>query len=466
MNTVAIVGGGFSGTVLAARLLQAVPALHVVMIHRGHEAGSTNSLGRGLAYGTRSEAHLLNVPAGRMSAVPEDGDSFLRYLRNSGLDADGGSFVARHRYGAYLGACLETAEQNRTAGATFTLRRGEVIDLERIGDRTRLLLDDGSTLEADRVVLAVGNFAPSDPQIADAGLYSSSHYLRDPWSPGAIEQVDRTRPVLLLGTGLTMFDVAQSLAAGNPKIRLIAISRRGAMPHAHRRVPHAPDFAHAPAHIVTGAATARAYLRAVRTEVTRLAADGIDWREVIASLRPLTSQLWQRLPPSERKRFLRHLRPYWDVHRHRAAPETAEAMLRLIAAGQLQVRAARLIAGNDTGAGLQLTIRPRGDTRVEALTVGTVINCTGPTSDFRAAGERLLCRLESRGDIAQDRLHLGVEIDADGHLLDRRGRPQPHWHCIGPLRKARDWEAVAVPELREQVREVAAAIVNSFATKS
>ncbi len=465
MTTVAIVGAGFSGTVLAARLLQAATALHVVLVHRSRSDAQANSLGRGLAYGTQSDAHLLNVPTGRMSAFAEDEDSFLRYLRDTGHAVTGGSFVARHRYGAYLGACLERAVQNRTAGASFTLRRGEAVDLQRTGERTRLLFDDGSTLDSDQVVLALGNFAPSDPKLADAGLYSSSRYLRDPWSPGAIEKVDRSQPVLLLGTGLTMFDVAQSLAADDPKIRLIAISRRGALPHSHRSVTHAPDFSHAPAAITTDAPTARAYLYAVRAEVTRLAKQGIDWREVIASLRPLTSQLWQRLPPSERTRFLRHLRPYWDVHRHRAAPETAAAMQRLIASGQLQVRAARLVDGRDAGDGLHLSIRLRGTAHLESLTVGAVINCTGPTSDFRAAGERLLCRLEARGDIVQDDLHLGIEIDADGHILDRHGRPQPDWHCIGPLRKARDWEAVAVPELREQAREVAAAIVNSIAAK-
>ncbi len=459
MHTVAIIGAGFSGAVLAARLLRATGRLpmHIALINRSRTA---DGLARGLAYGTQSESHRLNVPAGRMSAFPEAEDDFLRFLAARGINAEGGSFVARRYYGEYLAHTLASAIEHCTPGQAYSQHGGEVIDLRREGGRSLLHFADGSTLMADQVVLALGNFAPADPHLPDRAFLASPRYIRDPWAPGALAAVEN--PVALIGTGLTMFDVALTLAAESPVLTCTAISRRGVLPQPHRHATAAPKFDHAPPAILSGPSTVRAYMRSVRAEVSRLAAQGVDWREVIASLRPITPDLWQRLPDSERARFLRHLRPWWDGHRHRAAPDTAATIHRLTENGQLRMRAARLLEIRDTGGHLQLSIRARGSDRVEPLSAGTVINCTGPTSDFRLAGERLLLALQARGQVAQDPLRLGLMVNERLQICDRQGRANEPWYCVGPMLKARDWEAVAVPELRRHVRDLAAEIVNSL----
>lgn len=477
-----IVGAGFCGTMVATHLLSrhtSVPGApaatrpqRITLINRPSAAGpqsTTHGLGhalvhglaRGLAYGTQSDAHLLNVPAGRMSAFPDQPDDFLDYLTRHGIQADGGSvdggsFVARKHYGAYLRETLDRAIAHKRADDLFTSIAAQVTDIVRVGDTFHATLDDGRTVVADQVVLALGNFAPTDLPLADTSFYASPRYIRDPWRANAFANVDLSAPVLCIGTGLTMFDVALTLDTmskqSGHKLRMIAVSRHGLWPRAHREHPHAPTFTHAPAALRDPAcATARAYLRAVRDEVDRVTPSGIDWRDVIASLRPLTASLWQRLPLTEKRRFMRHLRAWWDVHRHRAAPHIAKHIDQLAKSGRIASKAAQILDFQASPNGVNVTILPRGQDTAETFHVGAVINCTGPSSSI--AHEPLLATLAQRGIIRADALGLGIDVGEDFQL-------QPGLYYVGPLLKARDWEATAVPELREYAKACALACLS------
>ena len=129
-------------------------------------------------------------------------------------------------------------------------------------------------------------------------------------------------------------------------------------------------------------------MQRMRAELRGAAARGVDWREVIASLRPVTPALWRRLPTSEQDRFLRHLRPFWDSHRHRAAPATWAPIAAMQAAGRLQVHAARLIDVVDVPERGRLRVTLEHGERRESLEVTAIVNCTGPAADPRCAGER------------------------------------------------------------------------------
>lgn len=490
-HTIAIIGAGFSGTVLAARLLRAqaaagasaVAGLKIVLINRVSPSGADknidrDNLGRGLAYGTKSDAHLLNVPAGRMSAFPEDENDFLNFLEQRGLKTLGGAFVSRRWYGEYLRHTLDAAmaisagggEGTRvTSGAAHSaidIISGEVNALRMMSDsspgRAVLTFTDGRTLTADRVVLALGNFAPANPLPSDAIAFTSPRYIRDPWAADALDLVDGTRPIVLIGTGLTMFDVVLSLSATWPQATFTAFSRRGLLPQAHREATLPPQFNHAPERILEGPATARAYVRALRVAVAGYAQQEGDWRDVVASLRPLTPALWQRLPTLERTRLLRHARPHWESHRHRAAPVVARTIESLMADKRLIVIAARLTSMTANDDGLRLTLRRRHHTQTEALTAATVINCTGPTSDYRLAQEVLLLNLHAQGLITPDQHRLGIEVNEQLQVIDTHGHAMPSLYCVGPLLKARFWEATAVPELRENVRVAAQALLQSL----
>lgn len=455
-HTVAVIGAGFSGVMTAVHLLRAADGpRRVVLVNR------TGRMARGVAYGTRSPVHLLNVPAGRMSAFPDDPDHFLRFAQGRDPAVAAGTFLPRSLYGEYLEAVLDEAE--RASGARFDRVVGEVTGIDPSRSPARLRTAEGGAFSADRVILALGNYPPRDPEAVGPAARESPRYVRDPWAPNALAAADLASPLLLLGTGLTMMDVALDLKTRGAKGPVVAVSRHGLMPQ-----PHAPsvaaEAAHRPPGITEGLATARAYLHAVRTRVKELASQEIGWRTVVDSLRPITADLWQRLPLTERERFLRHAKSYWEVVRHRAAAGPAGTLQEVIEAGWLAVRASRLMTLRTSADGLVATVRPRGSDRVEELAVGTAINCTGPSGDVRTSPDLLMTALRDAGLLRPDPLGLGIDVDPNGAVLNRAGHPSGLLYYVGPLARAGYWERTAVPELRVLARDVAATVLGGLWT--
>jgi uncharacterized NAD(P)/FAD-binding protein YdhS len=460
VRTVVIIGAGFSGVITAVRLLQSggeMP-LRVALVNR------SGGMARGVAYGTNVATHVLNVPAGRMSAFAEDEESFLRFVRTRDASVTGGSFVSRKLYGDYLEETLRAAEQQAAPGVTLQRIQAEVTAIHRESDdrRVTVLTSEGQSIGADRVVLALGNFAPADPPTAEPGFFQHWRYIRDPWAPEALQAIGPEDSVFLIGTGLTMIDMALALKSRGVQGKLHAISRRGLLPQPHRSPSVPPSADHHPPGIETGPATARAYLRAVLRHIKTLARQGVDWREVIGSLRPITPRLWQALDIPERARFLRHVRPYWEVHRHRMAPTAAQSFQEMLSAGEITVYAGQIRRMTVEGERVAVTIRRRGTDRNENVLASHVINCTGPESDTRSLKDPLICFLREQGRIRPDALGLGLETDLHGALLDAEGQVSGELYYVGPLLKARDWESTAVPELRIHAARLARALLDSL----
>ena len=261
--------------------------------------------------------------------------------------------------------------------------------------------------------------------------------------------------MLLVGSGLTMLDVAMALRERGVRGGVYAISRRGVLPQPHRESTTPPPHHDRPKTIDEWPRTAVGLLRAVRAEVNAAAAHKVDWREVITSLRADTPALWKSLTLTERARFLRHLRPYWETHRHRAAPQIAAAVDQMIRSGQLRVLAGRLLSCNEKGDGVEVLIRRRSDPSPHTLRVGKVINCTGPDTDLARVRDPLIQRLREAGAIRPDALGLGLDTNDDGALIDSRGKVNPRMFLVGPLRKGQLWENTAVPELRIEAERMA-----------
>lgn len=414
-------------------------------------------MARGLAYGTQSPDHKLNVPAGNMSALADDPDHFLRFCQRVDSRITPSLFVSRRLYGDYLEHLLDEADQAADQRVKLTRIVGEVVGIVPEADRKscRISLADGQAFTVDRVVLAFGHYPPKDPAVADPAFYRSKRYVRDPWAPSALDAVDPSAPVLLLGTGLTTIDIAINLLNRYERPVIHAMSRRGLLPQPHRtsRSPlahrPAPEFPEDAAHSI------RLQLRALRRHVHEASLAGEDWREVMASLRPVTQSLWQRLPEFEKMRFLRHLQPYWDNHRHRVAPEPYGRFQQAMAAGAVNMLAGRAVRYDEDGQGVCVTLRPRGAQADAMLWVGTVINCTGPGSDLNRVDDGLVRQLLADGSIRTDSLGLGLDVADDCAVVDASGNASGVLYYIGPLLKARYWEATAVPELRGFARQLA-----------
>ncbi len=452
MSTVAIIGAGFCGATLAARLLRKPPTLplNVILINR------SGLPARGLAYGTRAESHLLNVPAGQMSAFPERPDDFAQYAQRHDKTYGAWSFVPRRLYGDYLEDMLKTAVDAAPVGCRLQLLIDDIRQIRPRQHTVSLNLASGATLDVDHAVLALGHEHPVDPPVADndRSFYVSRRYIRDPWARRALDDIAPKAPVLILGSGLTMVDVVLALRERDHRGPIQVLSRRGLAPQPHRGQSELPKYAtQLPARLLAQPSL-RHYLRHLRTEIARAAALGYDWRDVIASLRLATPALWQALPERDQRRFLRHLRPYWDAHRHRCAPQPWRRLEIDFEHGHLRIAAGQILGYREHADGVEIRYRPRGTRTVVRQDVGAVINCTGSAVDLRRSREPLLAALQSEGIAVADTLGLGFRTDERYALIDRAGQSARRLYYVGPLLRSRFWEATAVPELRGHVAQL------------
>jgi uncharacterized NAD(P)/FAD-binding protein YdhS len=160
--------------------------------------------------------------------------------------------------------------------------------------------------------------------------------------------------------------------------------------------------------------------------------------------------LWQSLDNEQQRRFLRHARPWWDVHRHRIAPEVGEMIRRLVAEGQLEIMAGRIVCARDTGDAINVDVRRRGSTSPQTMRFGYTFNCTGPLHAMSHSKDPLLRSLLSAGAVRQDELDIGLDVDERSRVPGG----ERIW-ALGPLTKGRYWEIIAVPDIREQAAQVA-----------
>jgi uncharacterized NAD(P)/FAD-binding protein YdhS len=443
IDNVAIVGGGFSGTLLAVNLLR----------HDGPRATlieRSSAVGKGLAYGAAHPSHVLNVRAANMSAFPDDPGHFVRWLAARGTADAGGAFVSRSTYGEYLQELL--AASLRTANGRLSLVTGDVTDLVDHKDGTvRLRLDGGDILTSDAAVLAVGNLPPHAPPGLDPDRLSPRRYKGDPWASGVCDDLTDSDTVLVIGTGLTMVDAVLMLEARGFGGTIVALSRRGLVPHRH-----------APAHPPERPRDTRpATVASALVQGVRKRAGEIGWRQAVDELRPFTQGMWANASVEERRRFVRHLRPWWDVHRHRLAPVVADRLAALQASGRLRVRAGKTIAFQEGEAGISVEWRPRGQEQAERLLVQRIINCTGPQGDLARTDEPILANLLARGSIRADEARLGLAVDAGTAVIDAGGHASTRLFALGPMTRGAFWEIVAVPDIRRQAWDLARRLSNA-----
>lgn len=437
---VAIVGGGFSGTLQAINLLR----------HDGPRATLIERhprLARGVAYSAAHDRHLLNVRAGNMSAYPDAPEHFCAWLQRRGL-GDTGSFVPRRVYGEYLEEQLEVAMAH--AGDRLKIVREDVVDVLVRQAGVRVVMEGGSGIDADALVLALGNLPPHTPRGLDPERFGHGVYISDPWSGELGEGLTPDDIVLLLGTGLTMVDAAVLLDESGFRGRIVALSRRGLKPRVHAPVRPFPAMTERPPTRVSS------LLSDVRA-ATRI----FGWREAVDRLRPHAQNTWLAATHEERERFLRHLRPWWDVHRHRLAPEIGERLAGMQADGRLVIKAGKTLGFDPSATGADVRWRPRGEEEARVLRVRRIVNCTGPQGDLLASREPLLLHLIERGLARLDACRLGLDVDAQARLIGTDGCPGSRLFALGPMTRGAFWEITAVPDIRQQTWTLARRLSNA-----
>ncbi|MGZ5872055.1 MAG: FAD/NAD(P)-binding protein [Bradyrhizobium sp.] len=436
---VIIVGGGASGVLLACHLLRSFSDnIKVTLIEK------SPAIGRGIAYGTADPAHLLNVRAANMSAFGDDPEHFWRWLEANNLTAAGADqlcFVSRQIYGRYIESLLQGLSFGRNR--ELNIVQGECLAIAPVASGAIARLRDGSSISAEIAVLATGN-ETCQTHIGNS-LYAS------PWEVPAEGEISKDGHILIVGTGLTMVDYVQSLLHSGHRGPITAISRHGLLSKPHRPVVAFPidrvdiPFGHEIAELV------RWFRKTTRIAQLR----GGDWRSVVDGIRPFTQELWQSLSIPARQRFLRHARTWWDVHRHRMAPEVEHFVGSAMSSSQLTIIAGKVQFVERGDGAARVTFRRRGSLTAEPMEAIRIVECTGINPIPHNTTNPVLRSLFDNGFARIDPLGIGLDVTENCALLDKSGEPSTRIFAIGPLTRAAFWETVAIPDIRTQCHRLA-----------
>lgn len=432
--SIIIVGGGASGVLLAAHLLRD-PAmdLRVTLVEKRDETG------RGIAYSARQQEHVLNVAAPNMSAYADDPEHFWRWLKDHGLvsEAERYVFVPRKHYGAYL----SDVTSGLVGDGRLQIVQATVTRLSATGSGVEATLDNGSSIVGHAAVLAVGH--EEQPARSKGITVRLGSWADTPIDPDA--------PVMILGSGLSMVDAWLTLAQSEHRGPITVVSRHGLLPEGHQQVEKFPlDAADVP--FGTGLLYFFEWFLETVEEARRA---GYDWRSVVDALRPFNQRIWQAWSIGARKRFLEHVRPIWNIHRHRLPPDLYERLRKAVASGQVTLIAGKFLDVRRDGPDVVATIRRKGIANSEEIHVARVYDCGGVSVDVGQSSNPVVRQLIADGTARPDRLHIGLDVTEACEVISADGVAAERLFAIGPLTRGTFFEIEAIPDIRVQCAELA-----------
>jgi uncharacterized NAD(P)/FAD-binding protein YdhS len=449
MKKITIIGSGASGTLLAINLIK----------HNDNQPIEINlvekkgRLGRGVAYSTATDYHLLNVPANKMGAFPDDLEHFYRWITAKDYDFFPSDFVPRKFYGEYLRETLSEALKNKSPNVSVNILDDEAVDIMVDDTRAQVILNSGEVLYSDKVILAFGNFLPPHPRSENQSFTKSEKYFQNPWSAIIHHKIEPSDDVFIIGSGLTAIDTVLSLKNKKHTGKIFLFSTRGLLPTVHKLGYVYPSFEEE----LKSQTRITDLLKIVRRHIEKAEKQNSDWRAVIDSLRPHTQAIWLNLPLAEKRYFMQHLSRYWNVARHRMPPECAEILDELQEANQLQILKGRLKNIETNG---KFNVIFTNDGEEKNLSVDAIVNCIGSEGDFTKVDFPLVKNLVERGLIKTDVLKLGIDATPDGKTIDKSGTVSDKIFTIGPALRGVLWESTAMPEIRAQTNKLALSLLN------
>ncbi|RYC10973.1 FAD/NAD(P)-binding protein [Ciceribacter ferrooxidans] len=452
---VAIVGGGFSGASLARQLALGAPWNDRQIIVFEPRAG----LGAGLAYDTSDPALRLNVEASRMRAIPGEPEAFARWLEAHGWkdhDPDarvgnGSIYARRSDFARFMAERMQPFLDRGTVQHV----RERVEEIERSDAGWCLTGSLGTEIVADIVVIATSHPGPKAPGMIALALNGHPRFITDPSRTEALSSIRPGERVLLLGAGLTAFDIIASLRDRGHDGEILAFSRSGLLPQPQVTGTLAPtgNF------VLPAVSSARELLRRVRLAIAEAERSGLPWQSVFDALRQQGQTIWQVLPHAEQARLLRHLRRRFETHRYRMPPQVADLIRQDLREGRLLTRAGRIcrVERGPHAISVDLIVKPDGI--IERRLFEWVVVATGPDHKAAIGSQPCLVELERQGYVKADDHGLGIACDTESRAIGSDGHVTDGLFVAGPLARGTFGELTGVPEIAAQSERIAAQII-------
>lgn len=418
---VLVVGGGASGTLIAINLARNAKRKLSVTIAEPNEL-----IGRGIAYGTQDSTHLLNVPAGRMSALVEEPNHFCDW---AGLQH--GEFAQRRIYGKYLS---ETLFKSASDNPELTLNhvRDLVMSIKlQANGKFYVEFQDIEPEIFDCVVIAIGH-GPAISLSPITDLVPHPRMVSDPWRQ-LYKEFEGA--LVCIGTGLTFVDHALTHIKFNGGNTVIGISRTGLLPESHVEGSH-PALS-VPNSVYESPAALKQFINA---------AD--DWRSAVEGVRRELPAIWQKWGRNKQLDFFAKYLRWWNVRRHRASFEVHRELNKAIEDGRIRILQGEIVSVNEKDLRLELTLDSG-----ERVFADLIINCLG----YEGNSKTSLIRSMVKENLAViDEHELGIKTNFPSYqLIDSTGGAVPRLYAIGPVLLGERFETTAIPEIRSQAKEIA-----------
>jgi uncharacterized NAD(P)/FAD-binding protein YdhS len=387
-----------------------------------------------------------------MGAFPEDPAGFFTWLTSNGYTCSGEDFVSRDLFGRYLSSLLAHTAAN-THHAALTHVRDEACDItfDQATAEFHITLAKHPTLTIDLCVLALGNMKRSSLN----GIPVATMF-RSPYDPESYDDVAKLKTLLIVGTGLTAVDAILEAEGRGFTGHYTMVSRHGYLPRPHEAID---PTASTPIHPIF--ASREELLSLSLRQLTRLVTK--DSRHLgssqscITALRPHIQSLWSGFSMRDKKCFLRHLRPFWEIHRHRIPAPHWQKLQELLKTKRLTIRAGSIRSATRSSEGVTVQVTPPLISAPAYF--DAAILCAGPEGDLAKIDLPLVQNLLARGILVRGELGMGAD-------LSQSSLP-PHAHArlkiIGPLQREALWEITAVRELRSEAARLAQEIAATYA---
>ena len=461
MQNIGIIGAGFSGTMTAIQLI-----VHQKEELTIHLIDNKQNFNKGVAYNPYSDKHLLNVVAAKMSAFSNEPDHFLNWVMqqpdfiNKERSFVAQTFLPRSIYGKYMTELFDHYKQvAQQKGIQLTMHYTLVKDLNTNPEGIELNLTNGSTLNLNQCVIATGNQLPRNPRLQDTEIYKSPHYFQNPWMADSVKNIQNTRPILIIGNGLTMVDTVLSLLEEGYNGKIYTLSPNGfnILPHRHNGLKYnaLTDELQEKMTLTDLFTLTKKHIQAVRTY-------GVSAEPVIDSLRPYSQKIWRSFTESEKRVFMNRIRHLWGVARHRIPLNSYDKLQQMRINSKLHVISGEIRAMEEIEGHIEVAFINKRKNTIECIGVSRVINCTGPESNIQLLQNSFLTSCLRKGIITQDSLKLGINACPETfHIYNAESKLQESLFTMGSTLRGILWESTAVGELREQAALLAKQLISA-----